>query len=136
MSGTVDIRRVLLAVMATAALVVVLAAPNQAEAANDCAAAGTDPTAAQYCPPTEPQDECLEGEDRNGDGKLTGSECVEEEATPPPPSAAPPPEGTISEGGTLPFTGSDVLALLAVASAFIAVGMALQRLSRTRMEHR
>ena len=157
MSGTVDIRRVLLAVMAAAALVVCLAVlPNQAQAANDCAAAGTDPTAAQYCPPTEPQDECAEGtdtngdgkltgsecieqkqsecaegEDRNGDGVLTGSECVEPASTPP----APPAEGTIAEGGTLPFTGNDVLALLAVAAAFIAAGLGLSRLTRAGMEH-
>lgn len=152
MSGTVDIRRVLLAVMAAATLAVVLAVP-QAQAANDCSAAGTDPTAAQYCPPTEPKEkECTEGEDKNGDGKVVGSECTEsqnecaegvdsngdgkltgsecQEAA----SSPTPPAGTVSEGGTLPFTGTDVIALLAIAAAFIAVGLALQRLSKTGIE--
>ena len=55
MSETVDIWRVLRIAMATAVLAVVLIVPTQSQAANDCAAAGTDPTAAQYCPPTPPQ---------------------------------------------------------------------------------
>ena len=134
MSGTVDIRRVLLAVMAAATLAVVLAVPMHANAAGDCSAAGTDPTAAQYCPPTEPVTEAGEGSPTEpvteaGEGPTTEpvAEAGEEESS----VASSATESPPSEGGSLPFTGSDVLALLAVAAAFIAVGLALQRLSRT-----
>lgn len=152
MSGTVDIRRVLLAVMATAALVVVLAVPYRAQAASDCSSAGTDPTAAQYCPPTEPeeaehpaepkeaehrQEECTEGNSGNtgssgNSGSESGSEdCTEAVTTSSTPSA---PAPAASEGGSLPFTGEELPTLLGIAAAFIAAGIALQRLSRPRAE--
>jgi hypothetical protein len=129
MSGTVDIKRALLAVMAAAALVVVLAVPS-AQAADDCSAAGTDPTAAQYCPPTEP--ECVENGAGGSPSTGTNSENCEEAPPPPVPPSSPP--SSASSGGSLPFTGADVIALLAVAAGFIAVGLALQRLSRSDAE--
>jgi uncharacterized low-complexity protein len=145
MSGTDDIKRVLLAAMAAAALVVVLAVPYKAQAASDCSSAGSDPTAAQYCPPTEPKEkECTEGGSGNSGSNSgnSGSESCEE-VTPAPPSPAPPapapepepePEPAPAEGGSLPFTGDDVPALLAIAAVFIAAGVALQRLSRPKAE--
>jgi hypothetical protein len=127
--------------MATAILAVVLAIPAQALAAADCSAAGSDPTAAQYCPPTPPppppaEEKCSEGGSGNGTSNAGGSgsesgsthECEESVASSTP---APP-----AESGTLPFTGTDVLALFAAAAALIAVGVAVQRLSRTKPEVR
>ncbi len=137
MSGTVDFKRVLLAAMAAAALLVVLAIPHQAKAATDCSAAGSDPTAAQYCPPTEPEEECNEnGSGANsGNGSNSGSseECRETSAAAT--SSPSSPSGTAAaEGGTLPFTGSDVPALLAIAAALIAGGLGIRRLSRQGAE--
>ncbi len=139
MSGTVDIWRTLRIAVAAAALAVVLIVPTQSQAANDCAAAGSDPTAAQYCPPAPPQpieeehERCTEnaaGETGSSTNSGNSSECQEEV----PVSVSETPSTPSSGGGTLPFTGMDVLALLAVAGAFIAVGIALQRLSKTGME--
>jgi hypothetical protein len=41
-----------------------------------------------------------------------------------------------SSGGSLPFTGVDLIALLAVAAAFIAADLALQRLSKPSVDVR
>jgi hypothetical protein len=73
----------------------------RAAADSDCAAAGTDPTAAQYCTQTE-------------------TETVSDPGSGPSASAG---------GGSLPFTGTDLLALGAVAAAFLAISLALRRLS-------
>lgn len=131
MTGTVDIKRVLGAAMAAAALVVVLLIPGYAQAADDCSSAGSDPTAAQYCPPTEPtseeSEECDEGNGGNSGSNTSGSGCEEQEAEA---EAVPVAESSSGGGGSLPFTGADLFALVAVAAAFIAVGVALQRLSR------
>jgi hypothetical protein len=143
MSGTVDFRRVFLAkrvflaVMAAAALVVVLAVPYQAQAASDCSSAGSDPTAAQYCPPTEPQEEekkeCSEGNSGNSGNSEDCSETapVTSSSNTTPTSSASP---ATSEGGSLPFTGEEIPMLLAIAAAFIGAGIVLQRLSRPKAE--
>ncbi len=140
MSGTVDTKRVLLAVMAAATLAVVLAVPMRAHAATDCSAAGSDPTASQYCPPNETPKECEEG-NQNGSsgnspisGSNSGNGANSEECSHSEESASSGTESASAGGGTLPFTGVDVLALLAVAGAFIAVGVALQRLSKASMD--
>lgn len=144
MSGTVDIKRALYAVMAAAALVVVLAVPYKAQAASNCSSKGSDPTAAQYCPPTEPKEEshkeCTEGTSGNSansgnsgtnSGSGSGSEnCSTSTSSPTPPA----PAAASAGGGSLPFTGNDVPVLLAIAAAFIAAGVALQRLSRPKAE--
>jgi hypothetical protein len=93
MNGRKRWRR-LWAPLAIAALVAALALPGSASAQVDCANPGSDPTAAQYCPPTEI----------------------------PPPTEVP-------SGGALPFTGLDVVSLLAVALALTGVGVGLRRLT-------
>jgi hypothetical protein len=105
-------------------LALMLAVPGPVLAANDCSSAATDPTAAQYCNPTE--------------GAVKPIAEEHSEATPPAAIAG---EGPGPDGGGavkseavsgLPFTGADLLALLAVASAFVAIGFALRRLSSAR----
>lgn len=97
----------LAAVLLIVALAIACVVPAQALAANDCAAAGSDPTAAQYCSSTEVQ-------------------------TSTPPSAPPGGDGTAT-GGSLPFTGTDLVSLAAVAVALISMGLAFQRLSTAKM---
>jgi hypothetical protein len=113
------------AVVLGAALAAILFLPMQALAANDCAAAPTDPTAAQYCNSTE-----------------NAVSPVGEEASQPTAAAATESGGgpggdgngvsTASTSGSLPFTGADLLVLLAVAFVFGAIGLALRRLSSAR----
>jgi len=100
MSGT---RRLLRgpALVAIAAVAFVLAMPASAFAQSACANAGADPTAAQYCPPADI--------DTGGDDPA----AVE----------------TVSSGSELPFTGLDVVSLLAIAVALTGVGLALRRVS-------
>ena len=89
--------------MAMLALAVsaVLALPAQAIAGNNCST--TDPTASQYCPPTKVI----------GSGSASGSAAV---------------DGT-SSSGSLPFTGLDVISLLAIAAALTGAGLVLRRLT-------
>jgi hypothetical protein len=136
-SGTVDIKPTLFSAIVIAALAVAFVLPVQALAANDCASAGSDPTAAQYCsepPPEEtPPPESPPPPEREVE--------VIHEASPPPPEReviVEPAEGSSdvagvsTESGSLPFTGADLLALAAVACAFICIGLALKRMSTGR----
>jgi len=103
-SATFEIKPALRAGVAIVALVVALVLPTQALATNNCGSAGSDPTAAQYCTSTDVPVSNV-------------SSPVHGEAT------------AASTGGSLPFTGTDLLALAAIACAFVAIGLALQRLS-------
>jgi hypothetical protein len=123
-SKLVDIKSTFYAAMAVAVLAMALVLPTQAVAETECVEAGSDPTAAQYCtsieipPPTTivtPPAEVVEVE-------AESAESTQEVA------------GTSS--GSLPFTGADLLVLAAVAAAFVAIGLALQRLSRAKTDPR
>lgn len=126
MSGFVDMRSTLRAAMALAALALVLVLPVEAGAATDCAAAESDPTAAQYCTTPEVQ---VEGEQGESSTPPPAEEPAESEVQG---ESAESVAGT--SGGTLPFTGEDLLALAAVAAALVAIGLALQRLSKGRID--
>jgi hypothetical protein len=122
-----DIKAGLWAVIALAALGVAFVLPTQA-VAGECDEASSDPTAAQYCPPTEvtpPPEEAPVIEEES-----SSVESVQTESVPAPePAPAPAPEASAS--GSLPFTGLDLAALAAVATALTAAGFALYRLSGT-----
>ncbi|MEX2108294.1 MAG: hypothetical protein WD827_05365 [Solirubrobacterales bacterium] len=132
MSGTVDIKPTLFAALAIATLAVVFVLPVQALAASDCASAGSDPTAAQYCsepPPEEPPPEEPPPERE--------VEVINESSPPPEKEVIYENSGGVAgvsdeSSGSLPFTGVDLLALAAVACAFICIGLALQRMSSTK----
>lgn len=97
---------------------VALLLPLPALAASDCTDAASDPTAAQYC--TAPEAEGAgetDGVAVAGGGDASGPPAGAETA------------GASAEAGTLPFTGTDLLALAAVAAAFLAISLALRRLS-------
>jgi len=96
------------------ALAVILLLPAQAAGRDDCAAAGSDPTAAQYCTQYETEEVA-----ESGSGSI-GSSANGELAS------------ASAGGGSLPFTGTDLLALGAVAAAFMAISLALRRLSTAR----
>ncbi len=87
--------------MLTVAVSAVLALPAQAIASDNCST--TDPTASQYCPPTKVI----------GNGSASGSASV---------------QGT-SSSSSLPFTGLDVISLLAIAAALTGAGLVLRRLT-------
>ncbi len=112
MTSTRNIRTGLRAAIAVAALVAAFVLPAQALATTDCSNVGSDPTQAQYCSPT------------NGGGGNQGTSTT---------ASVPSSSGTAgvstSSGGSLPFTGLDLAALLAVAGALTAAGFALRRLS-------
>lgn len=136
MSGYVDIRSALRAALAIAAFAILLSVPAAQAAENECAAAGSDPTAAQYCttPEIEVESETASGGGGGGNNNTPTSTTTPVAETEVQPAAAESVAGT--SGGSLPFTGEDLLALGAVAAAFVAVGLALQRLSRGRAEPR
>ncbi len=117
MTGTSHIRTGLRAAIATAVLATALVLPVQAFAGNNCSNVGSDPTQAQYCPPSAVQ---------AGGNAGTGTF-----ASTPTPSAAGT-EAASTSGGSLPFTGLDLAALLAVAAVLTATGLALRRLSASR----
>jgi hypothetical protein len=98
-------------VIAVAALAAAFVLPAQAMATSDCSNVGSDPTEAQYCSPT------------NGGG---GNEGTSTSVSVPSSDTA---GVSTSSGGSLPFTGLDLAALLAVAGALTAAGFALRRLS-------
>lgn len=109
--------------------------PAHASATATCKSAGVDPTAAQYCSPTQvpPAEEAAgESEGVHAAGGSGGS--------PSPPSGYEAPESSAqgvaaaSASGSLPFTGADLLALVAVAAALLAVGIAFSRLSRAKAD--
>jgi hypothetical protein len=128
------------AIVAAAALGVILIAPGYALAARDCAAANYDPTAAQYCNPTQNAVDPVAEESASKPkvaavmgGEGSSSAVAEESASKPKVAAVMGGEGPSSGGGgSLPFTGADLLALVAVASAFLAIGLALRQLSSSR----
>jgi hypothetical protein len=88
--------------MLTLAVTAMLALPAQAIASDNCST--TDPTASQYCPPTKVI----------GTGSASGSASV---------------QGTTSSSSSLPFTGLDVISLLAIAAALTGAGLVLRRLT-------
>ena len=88
--------------MLTLAVTAVLALPAQAIATNNCST--TDPTASQYCPPTKVI----------GSGSASGSLSV---------------QGASSSSSSLPFSGLDVISLLAIAAALTGAGLVLRRLT-------
>jgi len=87
---------------AIAAIVAAFALPTQAFA-SDCSNANSDATAAQYCPPSAVI---------SGGGGVAGASG-----------------SSVSAPSSLPFTGLDVISLLAVAVALGGAGLALRRLS-------
>ncbi len=99
MKKRTGLRMALLTVAVTAAL----ALPAQAIASNTCST--SDPTASQYCPPTKVV----------GNGSASGTAAVQDAST--------------SGSGSLPFTGLDVISLLAIAAALTGAGLVLRRLS-------
>lgn len=113
------------AALALAALAVSLATPASALAGNDCSAVGHDPTAAQYCNPTG-NDRAPASESSDGSSLVP----VSNEGEDPPAGAQAASSG--AAGGSLPFTGGDLLALVAVAFALLAVGLTLRWLSTAR----
>jgi hypothetical protein len=130
-STIVDIKQALFAAIAIAVLSVAIVFPAQTLAASDCGSAGSDPTAAQYCPEEPPEEPTPE----------PPAPESEEASSPPPPEITVAPEssessnevaGVSEESGSLPFTGADLLVLAAVACAFICIGLALQRLSAAK----
>jgi hypothetical protein len=118
-TGTSDIKTGLRAVIAIAVLAAALVLPAQAFSQNDCSNAGSDPTAAQYCPPSDVQ---------------VGGTNTQDNANANAPSSAAAPSGTASvaastDSGSLPFTGLDVGILLLVAAVLTGTGLALRRLT-------
>ncbi len=117
MTATSHIRTGLRAAIATAVLATALVLPAQAFAGNDCSNVGSDPTQAQYCPPSAAE----AGGGNAGTGTLV--------STPSPSPSSAGTEAVSTSGGSLPFTGLDLAALLAVAAVLTATGLALRRLS-------
>ena len=89
--------------MLTLAVTAVLALPAQAIAGDNCST--TDPTASQYCPPTK-----VIG---NGGGGPRARQALR----------------ATSSSSSLPFTGLDVISLLAIAAALTGAGLVLRRLT-------
>jgi hypothetical protein len=108
-TSTRNIRTGLRAVIALAALAAAFALPAQAFAGDNCSNVGSDPTQAQYCSPSAVH--------TGGGSTSTPSASGTSSAS------------TSSGGGSLPFTGLDLAALLAVAAVLTATGLALRRLS-------
>lgn len=102
MTGTMGFGTGLRMVLATAAVLAAFAFPAQAFASESCAAVGSDPTESQYCPPTEVTTL----------GGASGSAAR-----------------SASASGSLPFTGFDVVSLLAIAAALTGTGLVVRRLS-------
>ncbi|MFN8159485.1 MAG: hypothetical protein U0R52_00355 [Solirubrobacterales bacterium] len=93
--------------IATVAIVAALAIPGQAFASGSCASAGSSPTESQYCPPTQVIT----------DGGSSGSAAR-----------------SVSSS-SLPFTGLDVISLLAIAAVLTGTGLVVRRLSDRGGEH-
>lgn len=120
-----DIKTALRAVIAIAVLAAALVLPGQAVAAGECDSAGSDPTAAQYCSPSEVTPAPVEEE---SEVRSESSESSEESSE----TESVAVESAPASSGSLPFTGLDLIALVAVAGALTAAGLALYRLSRPR----
>ncbi len=95
--------------MLTVAVTAALALPAQAIASDNCST--TDPTDSQYCTPTKVIS--------NGGGGASGSVSV-----------------AGASGSSLPFTGLDVISLLAIAAALTGAGLVLRRLTISGGERR
>lgn len=112
MTDTSHIRTGLRTVIAIAALAAAFVLPAQAFANDNCSNVGSDPTQAQYCSPSNIQ---------------TGGNAGTTTLANTPSSAGA--EASSSSGSSLPFTGLDLAALLAVAAVLTGTGLALRRLS-------
>lgn len=130
MSGKNNMKTGLRAVFASVALVAAFVLPAQALAAqNDCANAGSDPTAAQYC--------SVEGVQTGGGGgeSSPGGESEAQETAGTETVSTTPVESSASASvetsgqGSLPFTGLDVGILALVAAILVGTGLALRRLT-------
>ena len=100
------------AVLAVAGVLVTLALPAGASAQ---ACDQSDPTAAQYCSPTQVVMESSGGDTASGEEAVAGGSS-----------------GGSGAGGALPFTGLDVAALFAVALALGGAGLGLRRVAAQR----
>jgi hypothetical protein len=120
-TGISNIKASLRVVIAMAVLAAAFVLPAQALAQTNCANAGSDPTAAQYC--------SISGVQTGGNGNSPKVKDVSNVSTP----SATAPSGTAavetSSSGSLPFTGLDVGILLLVAVALTGTGLALRRLT-------
>lgn len=125
MSGKSNIKIGLRAVIATAALAAAFVLPAQAFAAEgDCANAGSDPTAAQYCSVSGTQ-----AGNGNQQGPNTQHETQGVQASNSPAPVASTASVDSSSQGSLPFTGLDVGILALVAAVLVGTGLALRRLT-------
>lgn len=134
MTGNLHIKTGLRAAIASAALVAAFVLPAQAMAGQgECANAGADPTAAQYC--------SVSGAQTGGGGNTPASEPQGEtggEETTSEPAAAESSGTAAVEGsgsGSLPFTGLDVGILFLVAAVLVGTGLALRRLTASGANH-
>jgi hypothetical protein len=114
-TATREFRFGLRGALAIAVLAAAFVLPTQAFAGG-CSHAGSDPTAAQYCPQEVPVNENTSKPTTNVPDRSAGETTV---------SA---PEST-SSSGSLPFTGFDVGALVAVAIALTGTGLLLRRIA-------
>ena len=126
MTGISNIKAGLRAVIAIAVCASALVLPAQALAQTECANAGSDPTAAQYCSVNGVQTENGSGPNKAADNS---------------PASETAPVSTSNNSGTeavststsgsdsLPFTGLDVGILLLVAVLLTGTGLALRRLT-------
>jgi hypothetical protein len=127
--GYSNIKTGLRTVIAMAVLAAAFALPAQAFAqTTNCANAGSDPTAAQYC--------SVSGVQTGGNGNTpqvtnngtSGPQVKNVSASSVTPSGTAAVE-TSSSSGSLPFTGLDVGILLMVAAVLAGTGLALRRLT-------
>lgn len=127
MTGNLGHTLTVRAAVAAAALAFAVAtvAPSFALAENDCTAVLQDPTAAQYCNPTGNAN-APAGESEEGSSSLPVSSGDGD------PTADAQAASAGAAGGSLPFTGADLLALVAVALVLLAVGLTLRWLSTAR----
>lgn len=112
MTDTRNIRTGLRAVIAAAVLAAAFVLPAQA-LASDCSNAASDPTQAQYCSPS------AVNTGGNSDASTPSASDTSPVSTP----------VATSSSSSLPFTGLDLAALLAVAAVLTVTGLALRRLS-------
>jgi hypothetical protein len=119
-TGISNIKASLRVVIAMAVLAAAFVIPAQALAQTNCANAGSDPTAAQYC--------SISGVQTGGDGNTPKVKDVSNVS-----NSSVTPSGTAavetSSSGSLPFTGLDVGILLLVAVVLTGTGLALRRLT-------
>lgn len=104
MTGKMKKRTGLRMAMVTVAITAAFALPAQAIANTNCST--SDPTASQYCVPTKVIS--------NGGGGASGSVSQAVDG---------------SSGSSLPFTGLDVISLLAIAAALTGAGLVLRHLT-------